>query len=283
MLSQKQSDDTICPIAYASRTLQPHERNYGISELEALGVVWAVKHFRHYIYGHQCTVYTDHEALKSLLNTPQPSGKLARWGMALQELDLDIQYHPGGANARADALSRYPVPLLAEDCIKTQTPALIAALEIPAQSGEGGYTEATLSERQLEDPQLQEIIKYLLDGELPTDDRRARQLVLSQSDFTVYLPKKPEGVGIVVTVTNPGIRFVLLMIKPQHAAEPVLVHTHKHYPWSMAHTISEPKLAVHAAVLIVYICTCMHTLQEPLMLWELTMVVQTKPPPSNRH
>jgi len=51
-------DNTIRSIAYASHTLQPHERNYGISELEGLGVVWAVKHFRHYLYGHHCTVYT---------------------------------------------------------------------------------------------------------------------------------------------------------------------------------------------------------------------------------
>ena len=83
MLSQKQEDGTIRRITFVSRTLQPHEKNYGISEMEGLGVVWAVKHFRHYIYGHHCTVYTDHEALKALLNTPQPSRKLARWGMAL--------------------------------------------------------------------------------------------------------------------------------------------------------------------------------------------------------
>ena len=80
VLSQNQNDDTIRPISYASRTLQPHEQNYGISELEALGVVCAVKHYRHYLYGHGCIVFTDHEALKSLLNTPQ-----------LQELDLQIE------------------------------------------------------------------------------------------------------------------------------------------------------------------------------------------------
>ena len=85
VLAQQQDDDTVRPLAYASRSLQQHERNYGVTELEALGVVWAVKHFRNYLYGHRCDVFTDHQALKSLLNTPQPSGKLARWGMALQE------------------------------------------------------------------------------------------------------------------------------------------------------------------------------------------------------
>ena len=79
VLAQTQEDGAVRPIAYASRSLQPHEKNYGVTELEGLGVVWAVKHFRTYLYGHPFTMYTDHEALKSLLNTPQPSGNLARW------------------------------------------------------------------------------------------------------------------------------------------------------------------------------------------------------------
>ena len=90
VLGQKQDDGKVRPIAYASRTLQVHEKHYGISELEALGVVWAIKHFRPYIYGLHYIVFTDHVALKALLNTSQPSGKLARWGMAIQELDLEI-------------------------------------------------------------------------------------------------------------------------------------------------------------------------------------------------
>ena len=92
VLAQEQSDGTTRPVAYASWSLLKHERNYGITELEGLGVVWAVKHFRPYLYGNPCLVYTDHQALKSLLNTPQPSGKLARWGLALQEMDLTIQH-----------------------------------------------------------------------------------------------------------------------------------------------------------------------------------------------
>ena len=66
VLSQAQSDEVVRPIAYASQCLQSHERNYGITELEGLGVVRAVKHFRPYLYGHHCDIYTDHEGLKLL-------------------------------------------------------------------------------------------------------------------------------------------------------------------------------------------------------------------------
>lgn len=81
--------------------MQAHERNYGVTEIEALGIVWAVQQFRHYLYGHQCTVFTDHEVLRSLLNTTHPSGKFASWGLALQELVLQIEYRPGRHNAHA--------------------------------------------------------------------------------------------------------------------------------------------------------------------------------------
>jgi len=76
---------------------------------------WAVKHFCHCLYGHYChkIIFTDHEPLKSLLNTPHPSGKLACWGLVLltRGIDLTIHYHPGKSNVSADELSRYPVDL----------------------------------------------------------------------------------------------------------------------------------------------------------------------------
>ena len=108
MLSQTQKDGSTRPIAFASHTLQSSEVSC-ITELEALAVVWAVKHFHQYLYGHKCQVITDHEALKFRLSTAHPSGKLARWGLILQELDLNITYCPGKKNPKADALSRYPV------------------------------------------------------------------------------------------------------------------------------------------------------------------------------
>ena len=181
VLAQKHQDGGIRPVAFASRTLQPHEKNYGATELEALGVVWAAKHFRPYLYGHPCDLYTDHEALKSLLNTPQPSGKLARWGMAIQELDLSIHYRPGKRNSNADALSRYPnspeVPPLHAD----QPLTVVAATNPSWSKAKGG--EPTLPELQREDPQLMKIIHYLQDGNLPDNDKEARELALTKSQY----------------------------------------------------------------------------------------------------
>ena len=79
VLSQVQDDGQSHPVAYASRSLTALERNYAITELETLAVVWAMSHFRSYLYGQDLMVHTDHAAVKAVLNTPHPSGKHARW------------------------------------------------------------------------------------------------------------------------------------------------------------------------------------------------------------
>ena len=111
VLSQVQDDKRLHPIAYASRALSPQEKKYAITELETLAVVWAVQHYHAYLYGHEVTVYTDHSAVKAVLETPSPSGKHARWwskvfGSGVQK--LEIIYRAGKENANADALSRAP-------------------------------------------------------------------------------------------------------------------------------------------------------------------------------
>ena len=79
VLSQLQEDGLVHPIAYASHSLMTSQRNYAITELETLAVVWAITHFVPYLYGHEVTVYTDHSAVNAVFETSNPSGKHARW------------------------------------------------------------------------------------------------------------------------------------------------------------------------------------------------------------
>ena len=92
VLSQLQDDGKLHPIVYASRSLDPYEKNYGVTELEALAIMWALRYFHAYLLGHRTTIFTDHSACMSLLNHPRPSGKLARWVQTVQDIDLIIKY-----------------------------------------------------------------------------------------------------------------------------------------------------------------------------------------------
>lgn len=103
------------PVAYASRTLSDTESRYSTIERELLAIVWAVKHFRPYLYGRKFTIYTDHAPLRWVQNLKEPNSKLTRWGLRLQEYDYDIIYKNGKQNSNADALSRIKLNALDSD------------------------------------------------------------------------------------------------------------------------------------------------------------------------
>ncbi|GJT93920.1 putative reverse transcriptase domain-containing protein [Tanacetum coccineum] len=93
-------------IAYASRQLKIHEKNYMTHDLELGAVVFALKIWRHYLYGTKCTVFTDHKSLQHILNQKELNMRQRRWLELLSDYDFEICYHPGKANAVTDALSR---------------------------------------------------------------------------------------------------------------------------------------------------------------------------------
>ncbi|GJX32610.1 putative reverse transcriptase domain-containing protein [Tanacetum coccineum] len=93
-------------IAYASRQLKVHEKNYTTHDLELGSVVFALKIWRHYLYGTKCTVFTDHKSLQHILDQKELNMRQRRWLELLSDYDCDIRYHPGKANVVADALSR---------------------------------------------------------------------------------------------------------------------------------------------------------------------------------
>ena len=106
-------------MAYASRSVSTAEANYAVIDLETLAVVWAVTHFRYYLYGHDVTIVTDHAAVKAILGAPNLTGKHARWwskiyGSGINQ--VNIIHRSGKKNQHADCLSHQPVmPALPDD------------------------------------------------------------------------------------------------------------------------------------------------------------------------
>ncbi|GJX84362.1 putative reverse transcriptase domain-containing protein [Tanacetum coccineum] len=83
-------------IAYASRQLKIHEKNYTTHDLEA--VVFALKIWRHYLYGTKCTVFIDHKSVQHILNQKELNIRQRHWLELLSDYDCEIRYLPGKAN-----------------------------------------------------------------------------------------------------------------------------------------------------------------------------------------
>ncbi|KAL9998209.1 putative nucleotidyltransferase, Ribonuclease H [Helianthus debilis subsp. tardiflorus] len=93
-------------IAYASRQLKIHEKNYTTHDLELGAVVFALKIWRHYLYGTKSVVFTDYKSLQHIFDQKELNMRQLRWVELLNDYDCEIRYHPGKANVVADALSR---------------------------------------------------------------------------------------------------------------------------------------------------------------------------------
>ena len=195
ILSQYQVDHKLHPVAYASRSISSTEANYAITDLETLAVVWAVTHFRYYLYGHKVTIITDHAAVKAILGAPSLSGKHARWwskvhGSGIKQ--VEIVHRSGKTNQHTDCLSRQPVwTAPTEDTadgevqvakISTQANTISDLLQMQPDKVDDSDT---LSCEQLKDKELQPIILYLKDGTLPTDQNLASQMVAKASVYTL--------------------------------------------------------------------------------------------------
>nr|GFB04846.1 putative reverse transcriptase domain-containing protein [Tanacetum cinerariifolium] len=92
-------------IAYGSRQLKVHVKNYITHDLELGAVVFALKIWRYYLYETKCTVFTEHKSLQHILDQKELNLRQHRWLELLSDYDCEIRYHPGKANVVADALS----------------------------------------------------------------------------------------------------------------------------------------------------------------------------------
>jgi hypothetical protein len=93
-------------IAYASRQLKSHDVNYPVHDLELAAMVFALRVWRHYLYGTQVQIFTDHKSLKYLMSQKELNMRQRRWVKLIKDYNCVIDYHPDKANVVADALSR---------------------------------------------------------------------------------------------------------------------------------------------------------------------------------
>ena len=115
ILQEVNGDKQLHPVAYASRTLNKSEQNYGQIDKEATAIIFGLRKFRMYLYGRHFTILTDHKPLEHIFGpkTAVPTlaaQRLQRWAIELAAFDYAIRYLPAKDNVLADALSRLPLP-----------------------------------------------------------------------------------------------------------------------------------------------------------------------------
>ena len=93
------------PIVYSTQKLNKAKRNYSTIEREALGMVFALQKYRHYLLDNPFIFYTDHQELKYLVNKPLHHGRICRWLLLFQEFEFEVVVRPGKLNVGPDHLS----------------------------------------------------------------------------------------------------------------------------------------------------------------------------------
>ncbi|GJR43027.1 putative reverse transcriptase domain-containing protein [Tanacetum coccineum] len=152
-------------IAYASRQLKIHEKNYTTHDLELGAVVFALKIWRDYLYGTKIVIYMDHKSLQHIFSQKELNMRQRRWIELFSDYDCEIRYHPGKANVVADALSRK----------ERMKPKIVRAMNMTLQSSIKDRILAAQKEASDESAGLQrgidEIIELRNDGALYYLDR----------------------------------------------------------------------------------------------------------------
>jgi hypothetical protein len=199
-------------VAYSSRQLKIHEKNYPTHDLELAAMVHALKTWRHYLYGQKCDIYTDHKSLKYIFTQSELNMRQRRCLELIKDYELEIHYHPGKANVVADALSRksqvnmlaaYPMSYeLAKEfdrlCLGFLNNTQGVAIELEPT------LEQDIGKGQKEDEKINEIRQLIIDGKgkdfredaegvvwfkdklCVPDIKSIRELILKEAHETTY-------------------------------------------------------------------------------------------------
>ncbi|KAE8297832.1 Retrovirus-related Pol polyprotein from transposon 17.6 Protease [Larimichthys crocea] len=233
VLVQKSSYGTEEVLAFASRSLNPAEKNYAATELECLAVVWAVEKWRTYLEGRLFTVVTDHASLLWVFKTTKPSTRLIRWALRLQEFTFTVEYRKGKYNTVPDALSRAPT-----DSLHTTAPVYATVMSAPPKpSKELPISIEALWRRQQEDPECQVLYQQVVEMGQDNDTNPAYIIMDDLLYRCITLPYKT----IYQLYIPPSFRSQLLDYFHQ---DPLSGHLGRHKTYRrLQHLVFWPKLS----------------------------------------
>ena len=216
VLSHKMKNGTERPIGYVSRSLQEAERKYSTLEKEALAIIFGVKKFHQFLYGHRFIIKTDHKPLEGLLNEKkgipsQAAPRIQRWALTLASYEYEISYKAGQTNGNADGLSRLPLPVMPDSVpLPGETILLMENLEgTPVHSG---HIKAWTKR----DPVLSQVLRYILEG---------WPKAVNSEELTPYYTKRTE-----LSVEDGCILWGTRVIVPPQGRSKVLSELHEAHP-----------------------------------------------------
>ena len=164
VLAHRMPDGSEKPIGYVSRTLSKAEQNYSQLEKEGLSLVFGIKKFHSYVFGHPFELITDHKPLLGLLRedratSPQASARIKRWSLFLSSYEYTLVFRKTSAHANADALSR--LPLLVEPATTQTPPELVLLTE---HLDDSPVTADDIRKWIKKDPKLSQVLQFILQG-----------------------------------------------------------------------------------------------------------------------
>jgi len=156
------------PIASVSKKLSKAKKNYSTTNCKGLAMIYALRKFRHYLLGRHFKMYTDHFALKYLVNKPVLGGKIYQWLMLFKEYDFEVIVKPGRLNARHEHLSRI-------------------GRGVEPTNLEEGFPDAQLFAMRIAHNYFIDIIHFLTTGMAPEGytSQKKKELVVAVADFLV--------------------------------------------------------------------------------------------------
>lgn len=153
------------PVAFFSKNFTSGEKNKPTIEKELLGIYFAIQHFKPYIYGRKFTVKSDAKALLHLMTLKNPSSRLSRIRLELEEYDFHVEYIPGRENVVADALSRIDISSFKETQVAVTT--RLQAKKLEAEKAPNINTGALRDENIVSRPQVIEVLNGKATAGLP--------------------------------------------------------------------------------------------------------------------